>query len=454
LEKQTLHKARLEKASMLGNRKTLGEKPKEGVAAATIATYGEVFHDGSQIELIGGNRDRNPRLLLWDGLKETIGVRIQHQGQLYEPAPIDRTILQELVLPTRCCPHGSTRELLAEICKLIANLVGLPEKPSSLVGRIVLDSALIDAVYVAPALMIVGPDITRGNRLVALMRCLCRRSLLLTGVTPAGFCSLPTGARFTYIISQSSISDVLRKLLDDASSRDRRIPFRGGLLDHFGLQVIHSDSFFAGDSWPTRSIPIPMIPTGQELPVFDLDAHDEITTEFQAKLVSFRRANLGAARRLQFDASKFAFALRDLARSVAGATPDDPELQAELFDLLREEDSECRSGRWIDLSTITIEAVLFACRESPGGMIYVSDLAEIAQQILRRRGEESKVDPGVFGKRMKFLGFTSEPRDAKGKKLRLTDAVCSRAELLAHDFGSPEVGVAGLVEVSQRGKEG
>ena len=52
------------------------------------------------------------------------------------------------------------------------------------------------------------------------------------------------------LISQPSISDKLRMLLDSAAHRDRKIPSRGRLLDLFGLQVIQSDSFAADDSTP------------------------------------------------------------------------------------------------------------------------------------------------------------------------------------------------------------
>ena len=272
--------------------------------ADPIATAGEVFADGSIIEMIRGADDGSPALMVWDGTKETIGATVEHHGQQYEPAPINASVLRELILPNRCCPHGSTREFLAETCRLIVNYTGLPEKFASLVGRFVLCSALVEAVSVAPALKIAGPDIARGNRLMALLRCLCWHALPLTGVTPAGFCSLASGMRFTYLISQSSLSDKLRKLLDDASSRDQKIPFRGGLLDLFGAQVIHSDPVFAGDAWRSRAIQIPMIHTEQELPAFNFEARRRITDEFQAKQLSFRRANLGVARKMQFDASR------------------------------------------------------------------------------------------------------------------------------------------------------
>lgn len=414
-----------------------------GAAAATIArpiaTIGEVFADGSMIEMIGGIQDGEPRLMLLDGAKEVVGSVVEHSGRLYEPAPINSSVLRELTLPTRSSPHGSTREFLMETCKLLAHFVGLQEKSVALVGRFVLCSALVDAFSVAPALTIVGPDTARGNRLMALLRCLCRHSLPLTGVSAAGLCSLPSGARFTFLISQSTVSDKLLSLLADATSRDRKIPLRGRLLDLFGVQVIHCDSVLANDSWPSRSIQISVIPTGQDLPLFDLDAQHRISSEFQAKLLSFRRTNLTDAHRLRFDASKFTFALRDLARSIAAATPDDAELQNEIFDVLREHDAEIRSEKWLELSCVLIEAVLVACHEAPGGVTYVSDLAAIAEEILKRRGKESKIDPGKFGKRLKLLGFATEPRDAKGSRLCLREAVRNRAQQLARDFGIPEV---------------
>ena len=411
--------------------------------ADAIATSGEIFADGATIELVSGAHPTQPRLMLWDGSKEIIAPVVEYNGQPHKPARIDSSILEQMTLPTRCCPHGTTRQFLTEIRNLLTNLVGLDEKSSSLAARIALLSGIVDALPVAPALVIAGPDIERARRLVNLLCCLCWHPVPMTSVTPASFCSLPSGVRFTFLISQASVSDKLRKLLDDSSSRDRKIPFRGRLLDLFGVQVIHSDSFFA-DSLPLRSIQISMTPTANALPAFDQDTQRRIANEFQAKLLSFRRANLGAARRLNFEPAKLTFALRDLARSFAAATPDDPELQAEVFELLREEDAESRSARWTDLRAITVEAVLVAWKESPGEAVYVSEVSNLAQAILSGRGEDSIIDPGAIGKCLKALGFATEPRDAKGRKLRLSEAVHEHALRLARDLDipGPEVGSA------------
>jgi hypothetical protein len=180
----------------------------------------------------------------------------------------------------------------------VTTFVGVDEKTASLTARIVLCSAIVDALPIAPALLITGPDSARANRLVSLLRRLCWHSIPLTSVTPTSFCSLASGVRYTYVISQANVSNKLQKLLDDASRRDQKIPSRGGLLNLFGVQVIQGDSVLVDDSSPLRSIQISVTPSETALPAFDQDAQQRIATEFQAKLLSFRRANLGAARRL------------------------------------------------------------------------------------------------------------------------------------------------------------
>ena len=318
-------------------------------------------------------------------------------------------------------------------------------------ARFTLCSWLIEATQVAPALVLVGPDTMRGNNLVTLLHRLCRHGLRITGLTPAGLRALPSGAGFTFLIRQPMISDKLEALLDYASYRDQKIPHRGGLLDLFGAQVIHTESIPSGESLSHRSIVIPMIPGGAQLPVFDPDFQHRVTDDFQAKLLNFRRANLSVARNLQFDSSKFAFPMRTLAHAMAAATPDDTGLQADVIDLLREKDNDVRADRWTALSSVAIEALLVAGYESPGGVIYISDLAVIAEEILKGRGGDSAINAGGFGRRLKFLGFRTEPRDAKGMKLRLTEEVCRRARQLAEDFGIPRAEDAAPIEPAGKG---
>ena len=402
-------------------------------------TSGEVFSDGSVIELIGNVRGGDPQLLLWDGANQTVGPVVEHSGIRYQAAQFPKSILRELTLPMGHHPHGTTRELLAEICKLIEDFAGLSTRFASLAARFLLCDWLLEAVRVAPTIVATGPDVMRGNRLMELLRCFCRHGVRMTGLTPAGLRSLPSGAGFTLLISQPTISAQLENLLGDVSHRDHKILCRGELLDLFGAQVIHAESVSHGESLALRSIRIPMVPGDAQLPAFDLATQQQITLDFQSKLLSFRRANLIGARKLQFDSSRFIFSLRELAITIATATPDDIDLQSEVFELLHDQNEEIRAGKWVQFSAAVVESLLVGYYESPEGFVYIGELAKIAQEILIRRGEESSIDPGEFGKRLKFLGFMAEPRDGQGVQIHLTEAVSRRAKDLARDFGTPEV---------------
>jgi hypothetical protein len=174
-------------------------------AAVPIATAGEVF-DGAMIELVRDATGESPRLLLCRGEKETLGSRVEYAGRPYEPLALSRSLLREMTLPTRTSPYESTGGLLAESCELVRNFAGLPEKSASLVGRFVLCTWLVEAFQVAPALVLVGPDIMRGNQLVTLLHCICRHAVRLTRLTPAGLRSIPSGAGFTFLISQPTVA--------------------------------------------------------------------------------------------------------------------------------------------------------------------------------------------------------------------------------------------------------
>jgi hypothetical protein len=399
-----------------------------------VETAGETFADGSQIDLVASLENGNLRLALWDGTKETISSSILCKGQTYIPVRLQPGLIRDMTLPSRCQPHDSTRTFLCDICSLIKKFTGLDDKSVSLVSRIVLLSAVVDAVPVALTLLIVGPDVGRAKQLLALLRCICRHPLRLTGVTRSALASLPSGMQFSYLISQPGFSKNLKNILDIASSRDEKILVHGDLIDLFGLRVLHiSSGFVADDFWPLHPIQISITPIGRVLPILDLDLQRRITDDYQAKLLSFRRVNLGGARRLKFDASALSLPLRSTARALAAATPDDPQLQTEVFDLLKDTDENIRNDRFIDLDCVTVEAVLVAAHESAAGAIYISELATIVQQILHGRGEESPAQPGLLGKRLKGLGFPTR-RDARGSKLLLNTTTITHAKQLARDL--------------------
>lgn len=184
-----------------------------------IPTCGEVFPDGTLLELVRPIDSARPTLLLWNDRDQVIGDVIRHRGQSYVPQPIPKTILRRLNLPSHVGPFVTTRELLAEICKLADRFVGLPEKFTALIGRFILATWLVEAMPKAPRILIDGPDFTRARQLLQLMQCICRRGLRLGALGTGEFVSLPSGMRFTLPLGETSISAKLANLLEGAIVR-------------------------------------------------------------------------------------------------------------------------------------------------------------------------------------------------------------------------------------------
>jgi hypothetical protein len=417
----------------------------------SVATFGEVFPGGAFLELVRRTGLASPQLLLWDSREQARGDVVQYRGQDYIPRAFHETILRRLNLPTNVGSFGSVRELLAEICKLVHQFSRLPEPLSALVGRCVLATWLVEATPTAPRILIDGPDTIRARRLLQLMHCICRRALWLTALGPADFCSLPSGAGFTLLVSQTILSKKLSNLLDAAIRRDSAIPKGGELRDLFGAQVILRDAGF-GDAWPPGSIRIPCMSISEQLPVLDSEQEGRIVEELQPKLLGFRLSEFQAACTTRFDASNFAMALREPAAILAAATPGDVELQMELRGLLYEQTMQIMEENWVDLNTVIIESILFYCREGKMESVYVGEIAKVAEKILEGRGVARKIDPGEAGRRIRNLGFSTEPRDARGVKLRLNDAVCARAQELALQLDVPSVGESQCRHVGNEGK--
>ena len=389
--------------------------------------------------MIRTNDSARPSLLLWDGHNQVSGEVVEYRGRRYEPGAIHHTILRELNLPATVETFGSVRDLLGEICKLLDQFVGLQEKCTALIGRFVLATWLVDAMQTAPRILIDGPDIRRARQLLEVLRCVCRRALPVSGITPTAFCSLPSGLRFTLLLNQPVVSSALANVLHLSTLRGNPLLRSGELRDMFGAQAILSDSDCAEDNWRGSSIRVPCMPIGAPVPVLDDEQRRRIVEEFQPKLLAFRFANHAKASSTRFDTSKFAIPLRDLAHGLAAATPEEDELQGDLHPLFQVENAEIQAANWVNLNTVIIEAMLVYCREGKLESVYVGGIAEMAQKILEGRGEARNLDPGEVGRRIKSLGFSTEPRDARGMKLRLSRSVCLRVHDLAHQFDVPGV---------------
>jgi hypothetical protein len=401
----------------------------EGSTNETIKTFGEVFSDGSQINPVRTKGGR-PGLMLSGGTAPVVADRIEHRGRHYELQ--DWNPLESVTLPTCSIPHGSTRDLLQESTDFFHHYGGVDDKTAALMGRFQLASALIDAMPVAPAVMIFGLDRERATRLRMLLGHVCRHPMPLTNLSPNDFRGLPSGGRFTIVMRDPDPSNRMYQKLEGLRSRDSWILTAGRLLSLFGAQVIHTDDPPDG-RWSRSVLQVCLSSPGTQQPPLD-PGFGKRVTEIQNKLLSFRNQQLCAATRLNIDTSRICPPLRDLAHSLCAATPDDAQLQEEVFELLGEHDEEVRSEAWVSLDAVIVEAIIVANSVRPGSAPSVAELANWAGEILLRRGATSTIDPAVMGKRLKTHGFRTK-RDSRGARLLLSPDVVQRANRLLIEFG-------------------
>jgi hypothetical protein len=404
-----------------------------------LPTAGKIFANGKAIEPL---RDIvNPerlRLLWWDGAKATIGSQVECDGQKYAPAPIDPTILQALTLPTGIAACGSPGHLLTDIAKLATDFTSFPENSVAAASRWVLSSWFPEK-QPAPGLSLIGPDTTAGTQLFQLLSCLCRHPLLLTEVSTAGLLALPTEWDLTLLIHQPQLTVEVERVLSIARKRSGLIPRGGRLFDlHFGVATYTE----LGSTYRPGVIPrieISAVPAREGLPVLDKPMRQKIANDFQPKLLSYRLANYAKVLNSAFDAPGFTPQMRDLAQNLSACTPDNPDLQAQILELLRTQDKEIRSAAWLDLNIVIVETILAFVHGAKEDCVYVAEIAEAAEAILQGRDEPRKLPPRAVGERLGPLGLITEPRNSKGIRLLLTKEVSRCVHELAYRFSVPSI---------------
>jgi len=175
------------------------------------------------------------------------------------------------------------------------------------------------------------------------------------------------------------------------------------------------------------------------LPILDNAMRQKIANDFQPKLLTYRLANFLKVLNSVFDAPELTSSMQELAKSLSACTPSDPDLQAQVPELLRNQDREIRSAAWLDLNVVIVEAILAFLHEAREDSVYVAEITRTAEAILSRRGENRELEPRAVGARLGVLGLITEPRDSKGIRLVLTGGVSRRVHELAYSLSVPSI---------------
>jgi hypothetical protein len=170
----------------------------------TITTSSEIFPDGSFIELVGSADGENLALLHWNGQCASIAPEIRHAGRVYKPVELDASIRRAIRLASGVADYIAPGALFRELADLFQQYIGVPETEAFLIAAWNVTSWFSDCLPSPPPLVVSGPDLSHAIKLFRLNRSLCRRGLILAGITRSALGWLPMELRPTMMIAALS----------------------------------------------------------------------------------------------------------------------------------------------------------------------------------------------------------------------------------------------------------
>ena len=410
---------------------------KANATQSCITSASEIFGDGAMIELVSSASSLNkPDLLLWTGSEAIVGPRVEYGNRIYEPPELSPSLYRATRFPSRCHDYDSARFLFTAITDLFKKHLHLPERESSLLSCFSISTWLADRLTTAPTLTISGFDQELGIDVLRLLSCLCRHPLMLTGVTPASFRSLPTQLSFTLLLNQQQLKPTMQRLFRESSYRGLHLPGnRGSVVDLYGPKAIFCGNDNALDILGGGVIHISLTPSQLQSSALDEQVQNIIANDFQPRLLMYRLKNSGKVRE-SADVSKFTSATRAIARTLAACFPEDSDLARDTVELLRPQDEEVRGQRSCDVNCAIVEILRGIIHDRKQKTLRVDALAKLVNALLRSRGETLTFRAEEIGWKLRDLNISRHTSSA-GREVVLGRGTSQSVHQLARLYDLP-----------------
>src|SRR5258706_5180486 len=404
-----------------------------------IKTYGEI-HPSWMIELVAdASHSERLKLLFFDGSQERIqnDVVCTHPESSeklhYLPADLDASVLRAIHFPADATGFGSTRELFDAICSLVKKFTNLSDQYVSLVSYAILASWMVEFTNIPICLAIVGAPSAERRQLLRLLRCLFRRSLLMSEVSLAGLCTLPMELTPSLLIERCEPGAALEKFLHVTSSPGAHIASKGQLLNVCCAKVICVDESLTSFDSDCPVVEIPLQRSTSPPPVLDELTQHQIAAEFQPKLLKYRLTNYMRVREFRWDAPDLDTPMRELAHCLAAAVAGDPELQSNAMLLVKKEIAQPHLASQKLFRAMVIRALLSFCHGAENAS--AAEISREASKILAARGENLTLEPRAVGNVLRSIRLSPERLGARGRGIILLKSIRERIHAIAQDYG-------------------
>lgn len=397
------------------------------------ATGGEVFEDGSLLEIVRDPSEATrPALLHWNGKVATVAPEMTVGKRRYVPVEIDPSLCRHLRLPSRLVKYGSTTQLFDNVRGLIAKYSGLTDKYSHLLTYFVFSTFFVDCLETVPCVILHGCASAEAVALLRLLGWFCRHPVLLTD---AGL-SVPECLRPTRLICQSHTS--LDKLLAALQLSGFGTSRHGSVVEISSATAIYLGDVELKSPFIDSCLRIPVAPSGSIASRIDEEREAAVLEELQNQLLSYRLLHFTKVKSSNFDVPEFSGSVRGLARTLGACIVEAPHLLTTLVMRLQDCDQAVRLDRVGQIHSILIEALLVCCHERRSD-VHIMDVAELANDILSRHGESLQLSAREVGGKLKTLGFRTVRLDSAGRGLYMLGDDCKRIHELGTLYAVPSL---------------
>jgi len=241
--------------------------------------------------------------------------------------------------------------------------------------------------------------------------------------------------RPTLLLDAAELTAPVQKFLHASNSKGIHFARKGQALDLYCAKAVCSQEPLHDSSLASFALQITLPPMRRQLPVLTPEVSRKIADDFQADLLRYRLTNYHDARTPDIDVGGLTAPTQGLARSLAACIIGDEELQSAVVPLLRDQDREIQVERLSGLESVILEALFFCCHDGDRSTLRATELAEITNTMLARRGQSLQISPETVGWKLRSLRFRTEPIGSGGKGLWLLNDVRGKIHSLALEYG-------------------
>ena len=357
------------------------------------------------------------------------GSTVRHNHRVYRVPNLVGTPLNNVSLPDhKMEPYGSTAELFQAIKAVFNDHAAWSEPTTQLLTYWVFASWFADCSTFAPALVLTG-SVREGDSLLLLLSYVCRFPLLLAGIGPAAFASLPLEFTPTLLIREPDLGKRMLALLRASSSRSYHMVAAGGMRELYCPKALylgeHAPISLLGSNTIRMELPNSASVSNRGLP------SRERVLQLQNRLLNYRVRNSANVVNSSFDAA-YSPDVRAIAQVLGACIVDDVKLQADLVPLLAKQEEKLGSRRK-DLEATVLEALLLHCHGQQS-KIFVRDITKTVHQIYRERGERLEIAVEEVGYKLKGLGLFTRRLGSSGRGLKLDEETQALVHERAHAY--------------------